>query len=432
MTEQLTLPYEEITSLAGRNYLRDTFKITNKVAYQIPFKDILIRPGFNKRIIYERIDELADSIFAHGLNDPFVLDVLPDGRCFIFRGHRRHKAYLLLIEQGRFDADTLVQFFPTSRDVTEMDRMADQYISNNLQMKFTPLEQSEVAFSLKHNFGQEKTNEDVAALMAISRQTVDNLIIIATAPDDVKNEVKLGNMSFTEAVSFIRSQRKVSKEADKKEKESHETQQNAFNLPEDPLKQEMEELKELDEQADQYLEKQKEKEAKDLEKLQEIANEVLATKEALTEQIGKKFALPVFHKWVEDFVDEATGETVGVDRSQLIVGKDIEVDEDTINSILAHNTGSVYIYKKHTIASSVLTHFIEDEKEAKPFDELRPEIKSIQDAIRAGDKIEAIVSKLEVPEQVKQDISYQVHWLQKNLVDSREWIHKHKQQNKIR
>ena len=49
MKEQLTLPYEEIKSVAGRQFIRDADFITQggKVCYNMPFNRIEERPGFN-------------------------------------------------------------------------------------------------------------------------------------------------------------------------------------------------------------------------------------------------------------------------------------------------------------------------------------------------------------------------------------------------
>lgn len=202
---QLTLPYEEITQLASRDFIRSAFKISTKVSYKIPLSDILIREGFNKRMEYEGINELADSIAIHGLIEPLTLDVLPDGRAFIEKGHRRHKAFLLLVEQGKIQATELIEFFPNKSNITEEIRMANQYTSNNHQMPLKPLEQAAVAFSLKHDFGSQKSHEEIASLMGVSRQKVDNLILFAEQPDDVKQYIKNEGLKFTDGVAYIRS-----------------------------------------------------------------------------------------------------------------------------------------------------------------------------------------------------------------------------------
>lgn len=96
---QLTLPYEEITKLANRDYLRKNFTISGRVAYKIQFGKIEERDNFNKRKVYDEIEELAQSILINGLKEPLVLDILHDGRAIVEQGHRRRRAIQLLIDR---------------------------------------------------------------------------------------------------------------------------------------------------------------------------------------------------------------------------------------------------------------------------------------------------------------------------------------------
>lgn len=432
MPEQLQLPYEEITSVANRDYMRDNFKPGAKVSYVVPFKKILIREGFNQRIVYEGIEELADSIYTHGQQEPFVIDVLPDGRYFLEIGHRRHKAYQLLIQQGRFKATTEVEFFPNriKDNITEERRMVNQYVTNNLQKPLKPLEQAGVAYSLKHNFGQEKTNEEVAALMTVSRQTIDNLIIIAEADDSVKESIRNGDMSMTNALSFIRSQRKAQKQADKKEEESHISSASASSLPEDPLKKDIEELNELEQQAEEYkAEAAESRERQRMEKLYEIANEVLVNKEALTAQIGKRLAAPACKEWKENFVDLDTGETIPVERKRVVVDTNVLIDEQTIKQLIEGGVQSVFINKHVIAAPSVITEPIATPEKSK-YDQSRPEVAQVSNAIGLNDRASVRVEKLDISDQDKKDLTDFLKWQMNDLLELREWVHNNKKQNK--
>jgi DNA-directed RNA polymerase subunit beta len=50
----------------------------------------------------------------------------------------------------------------------------------------------------------------------------------------------------------------------------------------------------------------------------DLADEVKVTKTALKEVVGKKLAARVLKTWVEDFVDEDTGEVVSIERNELL------------------------------------------------------------------------------------------------------------------
>jgi ParB-like chromosome segregation protein Spo0J len=432
-SEQLSLPYEVIEKVAGRPYIRNEkkFKISNNVAYKTAFKNLSERDAFNSRTIYDGIEEFAEFIYNHGLPEPFTVDVLHDGRVLIEKGHRRFRAINLLISQGRFDPETEVEFWPNNNEVTELQRMVNQFTSNNHQKPLQPIDQSTVAFAVKYNYGEEISNEKIAEMFGVSRQTIDNLLLIAKAPDDVKNQVRLGTMSFTDAVAFVRAQKKQSKAADKAEEESHKTQATVNLEPQDALKEEMQELEQLEQQAEDYKEKQAELEKRRMEKLYEVANEVLVNKEALTEQIGKKLAAPAMEHWTEDFVNEESGEVVTTPCSMLVMKEGIELTELTIEDLLSTKCESVFIFKTNPIAESVITEQ-PAEKEKGKYDEDRPEIAQVQNAIKLGDRISVRVEKLEIGEGDKKDLTDWVKWMQNDLLQLRDWVHSNKKQNKMR
>ena len=60
-TEQLelSLPYEQITSVLGRTALRAKYKISSEEYYKVPFSDLSIREGFNKRIVYDNMEDVV-------------------------------------------------------------------------------------------------------------------------------------------------------------------------------------------------------------------------------------------------------------------------------------------------------------------------------------------------------------------------------------
>ncbi len=65
-----------------------------------------------------------------------------------------------------------------------------------------------------------------------------------------------------------------------------------------------------------------------------LADEVEATPKTLKKAIGRKLAARVLKKWVEDFVDEDTGEVVSLERNEVLIERDVELNEDNIQLIL--------------------------------------------------------------------------------------------------
>lgn len=428
MSDQLTLPYEEITKVAGRKQLRDTYTVSSKVIYRIPIADIQERPGFNKRIVYDNMEELAQSIQEHGLKDPLTVDVLPDGRVFIEKGHRRFRAIQMLIKNGVEIID--VECYPNSREVTEQNRMEDVFNSNMFSCKLHPIEQAAVVFDLKNNFGKV-SNDEIGKRLNISRQKVDYLLLIGEADDQTKDEIKKGNLGITEAADLIRDRKKLQKEADKVEEDSHKTTLSPTAEPKDALAGELKELSELDKQAAQL--KEEEKLANDREALLAISDEVSTLK--LDKHIGKKLSASVWATEPIDFIDEATSEVVNIDKVSVIVEKDTLITDEICKLILGTpgSNKTAFVYKKgfEPVAESVITQAPEG-KEKDKYDKDRPEIAQVQNIIKLADKIEAVVNKLDCPEQTKLDLAKYVQWLQKDAADLREWVHSNKKQNKMR
>ena len=82
---------------------------------------------------------------------------------------------------------------------------------------------------------------------------------------------------------------------------------------------------------------------KDILELFGMASEVSADKKSLEEQMGKKLAARVLRTWVEDFVDEDTGEVVSIERNEVVLERDTIIDEDAVDAILDCEVKSVFI-----------------------------------------------------------------------------------------
>ena len=78
----------------------------------------------------------------------------------------------------------------------------------------------------------------------------------------------------------------------------------------------------------------------------DLADEVPATRDSLEKAIGRKLAARVLRSWAEDFVDEDTGEVVTIERNEIILERDIVLDEDNIEAILDAETETVILQKE--------------------------------------------------------------------------------------
>ncbi|MCB0516609.1 MAG: DNA-directed RNA polymerase subunit beta [Chitinophagales bacterium] len=77
-----------------------------------------------------------------------------------------------------------------------------------------------------------------------------------------------------------------------------------------------------------------------------LAEEIPNTPETLHQNIGKRLAARVLKTWIEDFVDEDTGELVSIERNQIILERNTVLDEDNILQILETSVDSILIQKE--------------------------------------------------------------------------------------
>ncbi|MEO6681242.1 MAG: DNA-directed RNA polymerase subunit beta [Ginsengibacter sp.] len=85
---------------------------------------------------------------------------------------------------------------------------------------------------------------------------------------------------------------------------------------------------------------------KDILELFGMAEEVKADKKTLNSNIGKRLAARVLRSWVEDFVDEDTGEVVSLERNEIVLERDTILDDDNIAMILELEVKSVFIQRE--------------------------------------------------------------------------------------
>ncbi|MBR6815529.1 MAG: DNA-directed RNA polymerase subunit beta [Alistipes sp.] len=79
----------------------------------------------------------------------------------------------------------------------------------------------------------------------------------------------------------------------------------------------------------------------------DLADEIKVTKSNLKKAVGRKLAARVLSSWVEDFVDEDTGEVVSIERNNVIVDREVELTEDHIDAIIESGTKTILLHKEN-------------------------------------------------------------------------------------
>ena len=79
----------------------------------------------------------------------------------------------------------------------------------------------------------------------------------------------------------------------------------------------------------------------------DLADEVKVTKTNLKKAVGRKLAARVLSTWVEDFVDEDTGEVVSIERNNVIVDRETVLEESHIDAILESGVKTIILHKEN-------------------------------------------------------------------------------------
>ena len=83
-----------------------------------------------------------------------------------------------------------------------------------------------------------------------------------------------------------------------------------------------------------------------------LADEVKVSKSGLKKYIGRTLAARVLKSWVDDFVDEDTGEVVPIERNEVILERDIVLEKGHIPDIVESGVETILLHKDDGSASS--------------------------------------------------------------------------------
>ena len=87
---------------------------------------------------------------------------------------------------------------------------------------------------------------------------------------------------------------------------------------------------------------------KDILAIFDLAEEIKVSKANLKKYFGRKLAARVLNTWHEDFVDEDTGEVVSIERNEIVLDRDTEIDKDNVEEIIEAGVKTVLIHKEIT------------------------------------------------------------------------------------
>ena len=85
---------------------------------------------------------------------------------------------------------------------------------------------------------------------------------------------------------------------------------------------------------------------KDILEIFDLADELKVSKTGLKKVVGRKLAARVLKSWVEDFVDEDTGEVVSIERNEVVIDREIVLENEHIDLIVDSGAKTILLHKE--------------------------------------------------------------------------------------
>jgi len=86
---------------------------------------------------------------------------------------------------------------------------------------------------------------------------------------------------------------------------------------------------------------------KDILEIFDLAEEVKVSKAGLKKVIGRRLAARVLKTWVEDFVDEDTGEVVSIERNEVILDRDTTLEKEHVEAIIEAEVPNILLHREN-------------------------------------------------------------------------------------
>jgi DNA-directed RNA polymerase subunit beta len=126
---------------------------------------------------------------------------------------------------------------------------------------------------------------------------------------------------------------------------------------------------------------------KDILEIFDLAEEVKVNKSNLKKVIGRKLAARVLKSWMEDFVDEDTGEVTSIERNEVIIERETIIEADHIDSIIESGVASILLHKEtaNTSDYSIIYNTLQKDPSNSEIDAIRHIYRQLRSAEPADD-----------------------------------------------
>ena len=85
---------------------------------------------------------------------------------------------------------------------------------------------------------------------------------------------------------------------------------------------------------------------KDILEIFNLAEDIKVNKTNLKRVLGRKLAARVLKTWIEDFVDEDTGEVVSIERNEVVIDRETVIEPEHVDIILESGVQNILVHKE--------------------------------------------------------------------------------------
>ncbi|HLN52061.1 MAG TPA: hypothetical protein VK212_00005, partial [Lentimicrobium sp.] len=85
---------------------------------------------------------------------------------------------------------------------------------------------------------------------------------------------------------------------------------------------------------------------KDILEIFNLAEEIKVSKAGLKKVVGRRLAARVLKNWIEDFVDEDTGEVVSIERTEVVVEREVAIENQHIDQIVDSGAKTILLHRE--------------------------------------------------------------------------------------
>jgi ParB/RepB/Spo0J family partition protein len=167
--------------------------------------------GFNVRIDYGDLGELASSILENGVRTPLLVRRDKDNpeRFLVIEGHRRLSAIKMLFSDERFtdEMGVRVPVILEQKGSNDFDRLVDMAITNTGK-PFTPIEFAELVKRLR---AYGKSDTEIAKKLGKSVTTISNTTALLELPEDIKKSIGENKISANLVISVFKEEKDTDK-----------------------------------------------------------------------------------------------------------------------------------------------------------------------------------------------------------------------------